>query len=258
MPTLILPPRYTSDSNVLWRAALDENWVVERLQGWRVDRELSGDIAIYGEHLFAIAVAEQLSLALLRPPLNWLTQLPIQYLHRQIHYTDLSSLSDFGLPAFIKPADDKCFPAGVYDDLDRIPNRAVLSPQTPLLVAEPVTWQIEFRCFVLNRKVVTSSVYAKDGEAIQDDALYETFQSELSDALDFAHQVLENTTTDFPPSAVLDVGYIEGRGWAVVEANPSWGSGIYGCDPRQVLNTIVRGCKPMVDLKPEEKQWIVV
>ncbi|HNB74240.1 MAG TPA: hypothetical protein PLS70_24185 [Acidobacteriota bacterium] len=34
---------------------------------------------------------------------------------------------------------------------------------------------------------------------------------------------------------VIDVGVISGKGWAVVEANAAFGSGIYGCDPAQVL-----------------------
>lgn len=37
---------------------------------------------------------------------------------------------------------------------------------------------------------------------------------------------------------VVDVGEIFGRGWAVIEANAAWGSGIYGCDPGRVLDVI--------------------
>lgn len=254
MPTLILSPRYTTDSSALWRAAVEENWQVERLSGWRLDRNLTGEIAIYGEHLFAVAVAEQLSLALLRPPLDWLTHLPTQYLRREIHYTELTSVDSYSLPAFIKPAEDKCFPARVYTDPDAIPDRALLPLQTPILISEPVNWQLEFRCFVLEHNVVTISIYAKDGEFIQDQGV---FHSELSEALGFANQIMNNASIEFPPSGVLDVGYIEGRGWAVVEANPAWGSGIYGCDPHQVLKTIARGCKPIIELKPEEHRWIV-
>jgi len=41
-----------------------------------------------------------------------------------------------------------------------------------------------------------------------------------------------------PAAISLDVGTIRGRGWAVVEANGAWGSGIYGCNPDEVLNVI--------------------
>ncbi len=39
-------------------------------------------------------------------------------------------------------------------------------------------------------------------------------------------------------TAVLDIGVIADRGWAVVEQNAAWGSGIYGCDPEQVLEVL--------------------
>ncbi|MDA7887578.1 ATP-grasp domain-containing protein [bacterium] len=37
----------------------------------------------------------------------------------------------------------------------------------------------------------------------------------------------------------MDVGLIRGRGWAVVECNECWASGIYACDPTRVLETLV-------------------
>ena len=40
MPTLILTPRYTDDSQVLWRVAIDLGWEVERLARWEVPAHL--------------------------------------------------------------------------------------------------------------------------------------------------------------------------------------------------------------------------
>ncbi|WP_201278280.1 hypothetical protein [Scytonema millei] len=40
MPTLILAPRYTTDTQALWRAANQLGWQVERLTNWRVSEEL--------------------------------------------------------------------------------------------------------------------------------------------------------------------------------------------------------------------------
>jgi hypothetical protein len=45
-----------------------------------------------------------------------------------------------------------------------------------------------------------------------------------------------------PEAVVIDVGIIEGRGWAVLEANAAWCSGIYGCDPAEVLRVVERAC----------------
>ena len=43
MPTLILPPRYTSDSIGVSKAAVQAGWEVERLSSWRVPAHLQGD-----------------------------------------------------------------------------------------------------------------------------------------------------------------------------------------------------------------------
>jgi len=40
------------------------------------------------------------------------------------------------------------------------------------------------------------------------------------------------------------VGHIKDRGWAVVEANAAWGSGLYGCDPVKVLEVLRCAVKP--------------
>jgi hypothetical protein len=60
-------------------------------------------------------------------------------------------------------------------------------------------------------------------------------------ALQFAARVLQQDTS-LPHAVVLDVGVIEGRSWAVVEANAAWGSGLYGCDASQVLRVVHRAC----------------
>jgi hypothetical protein len=261
MPTLILSPRHTSDSIALWQAAIAEGWSVERLQGWRMshaDSTIQGMAAIYGEQLFAVTIADQLSLVLLGPSSDWLTRLPSDYAKRQIILSRLGALRDCPLPAFIKPADDKCFTAQVYRDSSQLPEVEHLPPETPVLIAEPVTWQAEFRCFVLHRRVVAASVYSRYGEAAQaDDGSWPVDLSELGEATDFAQRVLKDTRVALPPSLALDVGTIESRGWAVVEANPAWASGVYGCDPRQVLYAIAESCKRPGELTTEETQWVV-
>jgi hypothetical protein len=244
MSTLILSPRYTPDSAALWKAALADGWHIQRLQNWRITDEIQGSVAIYGEYLFAIAIAQQLSLALLQPSFDWLIHLPSDYLKRQIWFANLATLENYSLPKFIKPADDKFFTAKVYGNISALVEHSLLAPQTPILVAEPVVWQTEFRCFVLNRKVVTASIYSRNGELAQaENGTWPVNELELADAVSFAERLLADNSVVIPPSVVLDVGFIQDRGWAVVECNPSWASGIYGCEPRQVLHVIAQGCK---------------
>ena len=66
MTTLVLPPRYTSDSIAVSKAAVRAGLEVERLPGWRVPDWLRGrDVVLYGELLFAAVVAHDVDLSLL-------------------------------------------------------------------------------------------------------------------------------------------------------------------------------------------------
>jgi hypothetical protein len=47
---------------------------------------------------------------------------------------------------------------------------------------------------------------------------------------------------DLPCALVIDVGLIEDRGWAVVEFNAAWCSGILSADPDRVLDVLSRAC----------------
>ncbi|MFD7843425.1 hypothetical protein ACFV4K_10890 [Nocardia sp. NPDC059764] len=58
-----------------------------------------------------------------------------------------------------------------------------------------------------------------------------------------------------PLAVVVDIGLIEGRGWAVVEANSAYGAGVYGCDPRRVLDVLARGCVPRSTLSDNDVHW---
>ncbi|MEO1353797.1 MAG: hypothetical protein AAFW84_34435 [Cyanobacteria bacterium J06635_15] len=60
MPTLILTPRYTEDSQALWRAAISLGWKVERLTRWELPPHLQSvtEPVLYLEALMAPLMAE--------------------------------------------------------------------------------------------------------------------------------------------------------------------------------------------------------
>ncbi len=259
MAVLILTPRQVSESEDLSRAAIALGWLVIQLQNWRIEPiHNETTIAVYGEHLFVEAIAQQLGLSLLEPPIDCLPQLPIEYRLREVRLSELKLLEESWFPAFIKPADDKCFSPQVFNTLNDFPPTDLLSSTTPILISEPVIWEVEFRCFIREKQCATLSVYKRYGEFIQStENLWSADEDEISEANSFIKSLLEDEKVSLPPSAVIDIGRIQGRGWAVIEANPSWASGIYGCDPIEVLLTIARGCRWSNTLTSKEKRWII-
>lgn len=236
MPTLILTPRYSDDSQSLWRVATHLGWRVERLVNWRLSDDLkqASEPVLYLEALMAEAIAEQLGVRLVSPPNNWLPNLPEEYRKRWVYLSTLGEVRQSGKQAFVKPPNDKSFPALVYAAGDLPSDYA---DETPVLIAEVVHWDKEFRCFILNRALKTFSVYLRDGELQSENDFAHTNEEE-GEVRDFIEMVLSDERVQIPSATVIDVGVIRGRGWAVIEQNAAWGAGLYGCDPAQALEVL--------------------
>ncbi len=82
MTTLYLSPRYTEDSQLLWKAAIKLGWDVQRLS-WSSPNSLdSSEVKnriIYGETIFTSVAAEKLKLKLYEPPSTFLMDLQRRY-----------------------------------------------------------------------------------------------------------------------------------------------------------------------------------
>ena len=114
-----------------------------------------------------------------------------------------------------------------------------------MLVQEIVEWTVEFRSFVLDRKLAAISAYWRDNKpAKSDDGLWTSNQSELKEATSFCEGVLADQSVSLPEVVALDVGIVRNRGWAVIECNAAFSSGIYGCDPLAVLPVLRHSCQP--------------
>lgn len=238
MPTLVLSSRHSEDNQALWRAAIRAGWSVERIRGIRVPAELrTHDVIIYVESLFAPAIAQQFGVELIEAPEDWLVRLSESYRKRTVRLITLGSARRLAEPSFVKPPNDKSFPAEVYASGADLPLE--FEDGLPVLVAEPVKFEAEYRCFVLDRQVRTSSPYLRGGRLSKLDE-FEAPAEEWNAALAFASGVLADAAVEIPEAIVLDVGVIADRGWAVVELNAAWGSGIYGCDPEEVLRVLQR------------------
>jgi hypothetical protein len=241
MTTLLLSARHTEDNQQLWRAAIERGWTVERVRGLRIPEMSDAEFVLYIEALFAPTIAKALGLRLLEPALDWLTQVPHEFRRRDVWLSTLGEARTLSEPRFVKPPNEKSFSAQVYGCGDELP--AEFDDSTPVLVAEPVEWEVEVRCFVLDGTVRTLSPYLRCGQLAKHDGFLAT-EDELQEARRLVETLLADSRVQTPRAVVVDVGKIAGRGWAVVEANAAWGSGIYGCDPHVVLEVIRHAVVP--------------
>lgn len=243
-PTLVLSPRYTPDSAAVRRAALAAGWHVQRLPGWRWHDAPPPDhpVAIYGEPLFARAVAAQGGRVMLEPTLDWLAHLPSALLGRAVGAGTFAERDQLTYPRFVKPADDKAFPAAVYPSAAAIPHAAQVPGGTEILHSDPVVFVEEYRCFVADGAVTAASLYAVHGEvttAPGDPAA-------VAQAVAVAEAAWAACPS--PPGVVIDVGRTADARLVVIEANPAFGAGIYQADPAGVLTVLAQICRPLAEV----------
>ncbi|RCS54013.1 DUF4343 domain-containing protein [Bremerella cremea] len=235
MTTLLMSSRPTEDNQALWRAAISRDWTVARAKGIRLPEIDDDEIVLYIESLYAPAIAQAVGRHLLNVPEDWLTQLPEEHRKRNVSLTTLGDARTVKRPVFVKPPNDKSFAAEIYDSGRSLPKE--FDDDMAVLVADPVTWKDEFRCFCLEERVRTLSPYLRSGQHAKL-SQYKATEAERTEVTVLVENVLKITSERTPRSVVIDVGQIQGKGWAVVEANAAWGSGIYGCDPNIVLDVL--------------------
>ena len=257
---MLLAPRVTPDSVAIWKAGIDRGWRVERLGSWRLPEELKpwpGDVLMYAEPLFAEAVADQMDCILIEPPPEWLVVLPECYRKRRVTLRKLQDLhSEWGVPLFVKPAEGKVFEPRVYDSALDLPTLEMVDGTLPVLCSEPVTWDLEVRCFVRDRQLMDISPYWRNGTLAQScEGDWPFAEGEESAARAFVLGLLEDPLVSLPPALVVDIGITREHGWAVVEANPCWGAGLYGCAAETVLETIAGAVKRRGDMTDLLWKW---
>jgi len=234
-----LSPMYTEDSNILKKASIGSPYELSRFNGkWSVPEEFrTAVVAVYGEDIYAEIVAEQCNLTLTKPDDHWLSIVSEEFTKRKISYGQLKDFVNEG-PVFIKCSDFKSFKAGVFDQVTDIKGFDSLDPEITVFTSEVVEWELEVRCFVLNGKIKTFSSYWRN-DVYDTNPLTGTEQQEL---FAFFSQFIERYAETLPKAIVLDFGTIRGKGWALIEANPAWCSGLYACDAEKALEVILESC----------------
>ena len=246
MPTLLVSTWSLPAARLLADAARRIGWDAQAFDD-KPTVKPGDDIIFYGGTDVAEDVAARFDLALLEPPLDLLAKIPLAFRQRAVEYCRFSDLQKLHKPTFVKPADAlrKLFDAGVYADVRDIRTPKNIDARTPVLIAEPVEWSAEFRCFVSEGKVAASSPYLSFGRPV-----WQPYDkggekaTESKSVLVFCERLLTQAKALLPPAFVVDVGLIEDRGWAVVEFNPAWCSGLLGADPQRVLAVLRRACHP--------------
>jgi ATP-grasp domain, R2K clade family 3 len=172
---------------------------------------------VYGADTFCQVLAQKLGLDLVSPPDDLLLHLPPAVTKRALRGGTLADATTFEFPSFVKSSVPKLIRSRVYRSVNELTAEARgLEPGTALILSEIVEFQVEARAWLLDGQVLSIACY----EGARD----------LTDARALTAAIASEPMMVSP--CVLDVGLITDRGWAAIETNAAWGSGLNGCDPR--------------------------
>lgn len=246
---LITQPRVGTSHNeiiALQAAAREDGWeVYSAPSGWRLPEDMvaSGAKGVpYGSQTFCEVIAQQMGWSLKQNSFDWLAKVPERFLKRRVDFMTLKEAKKLNERKFIKPADDKCFEAAIYEPGDFQPHESI-PEDYPVLVSDTVQFDVEYRTFMNGLHVKTWSNYLFYGE-INDPRFHHMIDEDYEHPARFVQNLMAEVPTESLPTVpcVIDVGLIRGKGMAVIETNQAWASGIYGCDPGQVLKVLEESC----------------
>lgn len=232
-PLLLLHHRADCNTNDIWRAAIRAGWSTERV-------DMSGRIDIppgtpkvryYGNTLHAAMIEDKLPLRFLHLDLTVLAKTPLT--KRRVQLMRAEELGDLTEPSFIKPAQNKWFPAKIYevgDSPKRSQGGAGLASDW-IYVQEPVDMINEVRCFCLDGKIHTASYYRIGHE-------YCPLGIDEVDRPKVLDDMVAELAPFYPRGVVLDFAYTSRAEWTYLEPNEAFASGLYGASPEKCLEVI--------------------
>jgi ATP-grasp domain, R2K clade family 2 len=230
---LLIPDKPDVERDAVARSFERCGGVVHRIgRFWDPPSFESSTVGVYGADAFCLVLQQKLGLTLCSPSDDLILQVPTKFLNRQVTRQMLGEILPSTFPSFIKPVTPKQFRGAVYESNDALATECRgLPPDTPVFVSEPVNFTAEARTFVMDGLVLAAAVYEGKTEVAGAATFVEVFTNSMS----------------LPRTVVVDVGLIDGRGWAVIEFNAAWGAGLNGCDPDKVLPAIVVASEPISD-----------
>lgn len=230
MLTLMLTPRTTEETVHLGAAAVRRGIRVLQATRWTIPTVDPARTLLYGGELFVQYACQELGIPVPAVDPDWLPALAPDLVHRRLFRTRLWDARSLPGPIFVKPVQEKSFPAAVYASGAELPD---LPPDEPVYVSEVVNFTREYRCFMTHGHCVAVVLYAVNGRPTSAMGAEEfcTRAGQVAEQAWSRHRTL-------PAGVVIDVGVISTGAIAVIEANSVAESALYGVDPDLALESL--------------------
>lgn len=228
--TLLIPEKAGTECAAIMTAWLAEGGRVIPIGHFWEPLHIPLGARVYGDHVFCHVLAQTLGLQLISPADDLLLNIDPLFLKRKIQRSTLDHMRRIAFPCFAKPLIPKIFRGRVFESPFELEEECRQLPsQTGIIYSEIVKFNCKVRAFIFRGRVMTMAVYGGEGNP--------------EDAKVFLHSFIQVHNGLLPVSYVTDVGYIEGRGWAVIEFSPAWGTELNGCDAKEAVFCIAEASR---------------
>lgn len=179
------------------------------------------------------------------PGPGWLAALDVELLGRRVWAGPLSEIADAPRAGFAKPAEAKVdgLPAAWWDDTTHFAaaaGAAGMDDASWVQVADRRLALVEeHRCFVLDGAAGPTSPYLDADGNTYEIGWEHDGRFDHTGAHRFAGEAAAELADTAPRAYTLDVARCADGTWVVLEANPAWCSGFYGCAPTSVTAAVV-------------------
>lgn len=236
-------------------AAKALGWSIFDAKGWTVPPENNADFgAIYGGRLFVSQAADTMKWDVQEPNEEWLSTIPMEYVHRKIEILSYKEAKNLKSPFFASSLNQE-FTSGVFQSGINLPKYYNTPPENKILISEVMNFTSKYRCFIKNNIVVSASCYLYNDPAKRfENRPHHFLHSRNHDkVVEFATKVIANSPPVNCDGYVLDIARYEKEknDWpfVVLDIKPAWYSELYGCEVSAALDTMAASFKPMKDIR---------
>ncbi len=223
---LFIPDKIDIERDSIANTWIDNGGEVKRIgKFWEKPILDSRRVTIYGIDTFSLVLAQVIGVSLIEPKDEVIRDIPAKWIKRKIHVTAIADINTSIFPTFIKPVKPKTFTSKVYHTLQEfLTETKGIEPNEEIIQSDIIQIDSEIRAFILDNQILDLAIYEGDAH--------------IAFAKAFLEDFLNNHTIDLPKTYVVDIGYNHKDEWFIIEFNSSWGAGLNGCDPNNVISGI--------------------
>jgi len=253
---LLLDYRCHADISDIKKAAYKAGWETRQTNKFQVADHIRGYdlVRYYGNTIHAAQIEDQLPFTFSKIDYSALAKIP-QCTNRNIHYHNFGDLKQpITKDIFIKPVREKLFDARIYKKGETITESPPLDSK--IYISDIIDFRNEVRCFILDGKVATSSLYIIGKEIYSDITENANFDKWIDDTE--IPQIVEFICSKFamPRGFVIDFGVTADRKLSIVEFNEAPFCSLYHCNPDKCLDAIIASVEDKNIIPPEIGQTI--